>query len=171
MKFWISNMILVIDAWVISYEIGLKWITLLVISQQWFKKWLGAVRQQHITWAIVDPDLYRHMASVGHNVLNSLPYWIKFTTTIKNLNIDSWYCCYYQINGCMAQFNYFLNCQCFSLSFSFSLSISLYIYIYIMFDTNVNNILINQAMLLGTYCLDNISPWSPWRLCCKLVTD
>ena len=37
--------------------------------------WLGAVRQQAITWAIVDPDLCRHMASLGHNELNS---WFMF---------------------------------------------------------------------------------------------
>ena len=39
--------------------------TLLVISQHW----LGAVRQQAITGANVVPDLCRHMASLGHNVL------------------------------------------------------------------------------------------------------
>ena len=32
-------------------------------------KWLGAIRQQAITWANVDPDLCRHMASLGHNEL------------------------------------------------------------------------------------------------------
>ena len=41
-----------------------------MISQHWFRKWLGAVRQQAITWADVDPDLCRHMASLGPNVLN-----------------------------------------------------------------------------------------------------
>ena len=41
----------------------------LMISQHWFKYWLGAVRQQAITWANVDSDLCRHMASLGHNVL------------------------------------------------------------------------------------------------------
>ena len=33
------------------------------------QEWLGAVRQQAITWANVDPDLCRHMASLGHNEL------------------------------------------------------------------------------------------------------
>ena len=32
---------------------------------------LGAVRQQAITWTNVDPDLCRHMASLGHNELSS----------------------------------------------------------------------------------------------------
>ena len=44
-------------------------ITSLVISQQWFRQWLGAVKQQAITWANVYPDLWRHMASLGHNGL------------------------------------------------------------------------------------------------------
>ena len=41
----------------------------LMISQHWLRQWLGAVRQQAITWANVDPDLCRHMASLGHNEL------------------------------------------------------------------------------------------------------
>ena len=36
--------------------------TFLKISQHWFRQWLGAVRQQAITWANVDPDLCHHMA-------------------------------------------------------------------------------------------------------------
>ena len=44
---------------------------LLMISQHWFRWWLGAVRQQAITWANVDPDLCCHMASLGHSELSS----------------------------------------------------------------------------------------------------
>ena len=44
--------------------------TLLMISQHWFRWWLGAVRQQAITWASVDQDLQCHMASLGPNELN-----------------------------------------------------------------------------------------------------
>ena len=40
-----------------------------VISQHWFRLWLGAVRQQAITWANVDSDHCRHMAPLGHNEL------------------------------------------------------------------------------------------------------
>ena len=40
-----------------------------MISQYWFRLWLGAVGQQAITWANVDPDLCRHMVSLGHNEL------------------------------------------------------------------------------------------------------
>ena len=43
--------------------------TLQMISQHWFRQWLGAVRQQAITWANVDQDLCRHMASLSHNEL------------------------------------------------------------------------------------------------------
>ena len=43
--------------------------TSLIISQHWFRLWLGAVRQQAITWANVDLDLCRHMTSQGHNEL------------------------------------------------------------------------------------------------------
>ena len=31
--------------------------------------WLGAVQQQAIYWAYVDPELCLHMASLGHNQL------------------------------------------------------------------------------------------------------
>ena len=37
--------------------------TLLMISQHWFRYWLGAFRQQAITWACVDQDPCRHMVS------------------------------------------------------------------------------------------------------------
>ena len=32
--------------------------TILLISEFWFSCWLGAIRQQAITWASVDPDLF-----------------------------------------------------------------------------------------------------------------
>ena len=31
--------------------------------------------QEAITWANVDPDLYRHMASLGHNELMQTAKW------------------------------------------------------------------------------------------------
>ena len=40
-----------------------------MISQHWFRLWLGAVRQQAITWANVDPVLCHRMASLGHHEL------------------------------------------------------------------------------------------------------
>ena len=42
----------------------------LMISQHWFRSWLGAVRQQAITWANVDSDQRHHMVSPpGHSGL------------------------------------------------------------------------------------------------------
>ena len=46
--------------------------TLLMISHHWFRWWLGAVRQQAITWTSVDQDLQHHMASLGPNELTFL---------------------------------------------------------------------------------------------------
>ena len=39
-------------------------------SQQWFRLWLGAVKQQAITWTIVDQDPCCHTASLGSNGLS-----------------------------------------------------------------------------------------------------
>ena len=44
------------------------WI-LVMISQHWFRKWLGTVKQQAITWTNADLDPCRHMVSLGHNEL------------------------------------------------------------------------------------------------------
>ena len=57
--------------WGISYEIALKWM-LLDLTDDKFREWLGAVRQQAITWTNVDPDLSHHMASPGQNELLKL---------------------------------------------------------------------------------------------------
>ena len=39
----------------------------LVGSRHWFRYWLGVIRHQAITWANVDPNLCRHIPSLGHN--------------------------------------------------------------------------------------------------------
>ena len=58
--------------------------TLLMISQHWFRQWLGAVRQQALTWTNVDSDLCRQMPSLGLNELNSfscmkvIVFWFRF---------------------------------------------------------------------------------------------
>ena len=46
---------------------------------------LGAVRQQAITWANVDPDLCRHMALLGHNELRQP------TGSWKDCQCSSWF--------------------------------------------------------------------------------
>ena len=54
-----------IDIFSISYDVALhEWHkTLLMTSQHWFMQWLHAVKQQTITWSIVDQDLWHHMVS------------------------------------------------------------------------------------------------------------
>ena len=42
-----------------------------MISQHWFKQWLGAVRQQAITWANVDLVPCRHIAWLRHQATMS----------------------------------------------------------------------------------------------------
>ena len=37
--------------------------------QHWFSWWLGTIRQQAITWANVDPNIYCHVMSLEHNDL------------------------------------------------------------------------------------------------------
>ena len=43
--------------------------TLVMISQQWFRYWLGAVRQQAITWTNLDLNPCCHRTSLSHNAL------------------------------------------------------------------------------------------------------
>ena len=38
-------------------------------KSNWFRYWLGVIRQQAITSVNVDPELYSHMPSLGHNDL------------------------------------------------------------------------------------------------------
>ena len=53
-------------------------------SQQWFRQWLGAIRQQAISWA---SKLCRHMASLGHN---ELTHWGRVMHICShNLSISS----------------------------------------------------------------------------------
>ena len=66
---------LVIDGWGISCEIALIWMSLDFVDDQstFVQIWLGAIRQQAITGANVDPDLCRHMGSLGPNELTHWP--------------------------------------------------------------------------------------------------
>ena len=43
-----------------------------MIRQHWFRSWFGAVKQQVITWANVDPVFCCHMATLGLNELKTL---------------------------------------------------------------------------------------------------
>ena len=63
-----------IDGWGISCEIALIWMSLDFTEDlsTLVQVMACGVKQQAITWANVDPDLCRHMASLGHNELIKL---------------------------------------------------------------------------------------------------
>ena len=65
----IFQLVSVIDGWGISRECQR---TLLIVSQDWFRQWLGADKQQAIIWANVNTALCHHMASLGHNELKMM---------------------------------------------------------------------------------------------------
>ena len=60
-----------------------------LISQQWFRWWLSVVRQQAITWANVDPDLWHHMVSLGHYELKPSD---SFHSNQQYQNVDATLC-------------------------------------------------------------------------------
>ena len=71
------NMCYGLSSWVLLVTLltGKCHRTPLMTSQHWFGYWLGAVRQQSITWANIDTDLCHHMASLSHNELNQQWIW------------------------------------------------------------------------------------------------
>ena len=91
----IFKLILEVDILSISWEIAFVQMLQnpLMMSQHWFREWLGAVRQQAITWANVDPYMCQHMASPGHNELNLDPETNSFFFFNSNLSfsmLTSW---------------------------------------------------------------------------------
>ena len=65
----------------------------LMINQHYFRYWLGAIRQQAITWVNVHPDQFHHMASVGHKLVWSIymysikmcfPWYVHFSYQVLN---------------------------------------------------------------------------------------
>ena len=58
-----------------------------MIRQQWFRQWLGAVRQQAIVLAIIDPHLCRRMVSLGHNELFNQPHT---ATNLKSVRFEQY---------------------------------------------------------------------------------
>ena len=71
LQVWISNPLyrIVAGSLVKLFWGECHW-TSLMTSQHWSWQWLGAVRQQAITWTNVDQDLCGHMVSLGHDELN-----------------------------------------------------------------------------------------------------
>ena len=59
-------------------------------SQHWFRLWLGAVRQQAITWANIDLYLHCNMATLGQNWVSILTKTGKESRYILHLNRHSW---------------------------------------------------------------------------------
>ena len=49
--------------------------TSLMISQHWLNCWWSAWWQQAITWINVEPNIYYHIMSPGHNELMSVMWW------------------------------------------------------------------------------------------------
>ena len=68
-NFKLFMLFLVIGGWDIFSEIALRWKSKGLTDDKSIlgQVMLGAVRQQAITWANVDPDLCRHMVSLGPN--------------------------------------------------------------------------------------------------------
>ena len=61
------------------------WNSLMMISQHWFR--FGAIKQHTIAWAIVDQDLWFHVASLNHNETNSF-----FSGVFALSNVEqAWY--------------------------------------------------------------------------------
>ena len=59
-------------------------------SQHWFRLWLGAVRQQAITWVNVDPYVHHHMVPLGQNELTN--YMLNcFEETSKYITVTVWH--------------------------------------------------------------------------------
>ena len=66
------KLILVVDILNISFGVAASWMQWDPSSdkstwgqEMWFRKWLGVVKQQTITWANVDPYLCYHMATMS----------------------------------------------------------------------------------------------------------
>ena len=79
----------------ICFEITLRWIAALMKNQHWFRQWLGAVRQQAITWTNADQDQWRNTVSLG---ANELILWtpdilstMYFAISCSNLSLSSPY--------------------------------------------------------------------------------
>ena len=55
-----------------------------LISQYWYRKLFVVFRQQAITRATVDPDLYHHMVSLGHsNLIRYSFLYLRYSNAIR----------------------------------------------------------------------------------------
>ena len=83
-KLVIFKLISRIDIFGIYCELALRWMPqdFTNIKSTLVQEWLGAMRQQTITWARVDPDLCRHMAILGHNMLIEIGPYDNFVDSV-----------------------------------------------------------------------------------------
>ena len=70
----ISNSFYKLISWalIVKLVLGECRRTSVIISQHWFRWWLGAIRWQAITCANIDPEQCHHIVSLGHNELTHL---------------------------------------------------------------------------------------------------
>ena len=61
----------------------------LMISHYWFRQWLGAVRQQAVTWT--NDDTGRHMSSQGHSAVIRYSDKVNFAEDILIVVVDAKY--------------------------------------------------------------------------------
>ena len=73
-RYLIIQIIPVIDGRVISCELGLRWMSLDLTDDKSTLIQVMAWCRQAINWANIDPDLCRHMASLGPNELTRKLY-------------------------------------------------------------------------------------------------
>ena len=65
-KYSVFYLILLIGICRYCYDNALKWMPH-SRSQHWFRRRLGAIMHQAMTWTSIDQDLRRHIASLDHN--------------------------------------------------------------------------------------------------------
>ena len=77
-RYLIFQIISVINDWGSSCELAHRWMLrewLFMISQHWFRQWLGAVRQQAVTWANDEPDFLSPYGVTRPQWVNSVSHW------------------------------------------------------------------------------------------------
>ena len=82
---WRHHVILQVSILRASCKIELQWVS--QNPTDWFRQWLGAVKQQAINSTSVDQDLRHHLATLGHRGLLNM----KTTVTSREHHSASYY--------------------------------------------------------------------------------
>ena len=98
---WYRQWLLMVDILLVKSPWDEFLWTLLMIRQHGFRQWLGAVRQQAVTWANLAPDLSQYMAPQDHSEWNDLrlqrikyvyyntnPWWISIIPYFFKVSIS-----------------------------------------------------------------------------------